>query len=248
MQRYFIEIMYDGTNYHGWQVQPNSITVQEQLEKAISTVLNKKIGVIGAGRTDTGVHAKQFFAHFDYDSNLLDGNIVNRLNSFLPEDICIKSIFEVKADAHCRFDATSRTYEYIIYNSKNPFLVSKAYFLYKTLNIEEMNKAANCLFDFIDFTSFSKLHTQTKTNNCTIKKAVWDQRGDTLVFTIQADRFLRNMVRAIVGTSINVGLGKISIDDFINIIKSKDRAQAGTSVPAHALYLTQVCYPKTILL
>ena len=248
MQRYFIEIMYDGTNYHGWQVQPNSITVQEQLEKAISTVLNKKIGVMGAGRTDTGVHAKQFFAHFDYDSNLLDGNIVNRLNSFLPEDICIKSIFEVKADAHCRFDATSRTYEYIIYNSKNPFLVSKAYFLYKTLNIEEMNKAANCLFDFIDFTSFSKLHTQTKTNNCTIKKAVWDQRGDTLVFTIQADRFLRNMVRAIVGTSINVGLGKISIDDFINIIKSKDRAQAGTSVPAHALYLTQVCYPKTILL
>ena len=248
MQRYFIEIMYDGTNYHGWQVQPNSITVQEQLEKAISTVLNKKIGVIGAGRTDTGVHAKQFFAHFDYDSNLLDGNIVNRLNSFLPEDICIKSIFEVKADAHCRFDATSRTYEYIIYNSKNPFLVSKAYFLYKTLNIEEMNKAANCLFDFIDFTSFSKLHTQTKTNNCTIKKAVWDQRGDTLVFTIQADRFLRNMVRAIVGTSINVGLGKISIDDFINIIKSKDRAQAGTSVPAHALYLTQVCYPKIIWL
>jgi tRNA pseudouridine38-40 synthase len=248
MQRYFIEIMYDGSNYHGWQVQPNSLTVQEQLEKAISTVLNKKIGVMGAGRTDTGVHAKQFFAHFDCDSNLLDGNIVYRLNSFLPEDICVKSISEVKADAHCRFDAISRTYEYIIYNSKNPFLVDNAYFLHKSLDIDEMNKAANCLFDFIDFTSFSKLHTQTKTNNCTIKKAVWEQKGDTLIFTIQADRFLRNMVRAIVGTLINVGLGIISIDDFINIIKSKDRAQAGTSVPAHALYLTQVCYPNTIWL
>ena len=248
MQRYFIEIMYNGSNYHGWQVQPNSITVQEQLEKAISTVLNKEIGVMGAGRTDTGVHAKQFFAHFDYDYNLTDGNIVYRLNSFLPEDICVKSICEVKADAHCRFDATSRTYEYIIYNSKNPFFVDNAYFLNKTLNIEEMNKAANCLFDFIDFTSFSKLHTQTKTNNCNIKKAVWEQKGDTLVFTIQADRFLRNMVRAIVGTLINVGLGKISINDFINIIRSKDRAMAGTSVPAHALYLTKVCYPNTIWL
>ena len=240
--------MYNGSNYHGWQVQPNSITVQEQLEKAISTVLNKEIGVMGAGRTDTGVHAKQFFAHFDYDYNLTDGNIVYRLNSFLPEDICVKSICEVKADAHCRFDATSRTYEYIIYNSKNPFFVDNAYFLNKTLNIEEMNKAANCLFDFIDFTSFSKLHTQTKTNNCNIKKAVWEQKGDTLVFTIQADRFLRNMVRAIVGTLINVGLGKISINDFINIIRSKDRAMAGTSVPAHALYLTKVCYPNTIWL
>ena len=248
MQRYFIEIMYNGSNYHGWQFQPNSITVQEQLEKAISTVLNKKIGVMGAGRTDTGVHAKQFFAHFDYDSNLTDGNIVYRLNSFLPEDICVKSIFEAKPDAHSRFDAISRTYEYIIYNSKNPFWVDKAYFLYKKLDIDEMNKAANCLFDFVDFTSFSKLHTQTKTNNCTITKAVWEQKDDTLIFTIQADRFLRNMVRAIVGTLINVGLSKISIDDFINIIKSKDRTQAGTSVPAHALYLIQVCYPKSIWL
>jgi len=248
MQRFFIEIMYDGSNYHGWQVQPNSITVQEQLEKAISTVLNKKTGVMGAGRTDTGVHAKQFFAHFDYDSNLLDVNTVYRLNSFLPHDICVKSISEVKADAHCRFDAISRTYEYIIYNSKNPFLVDNAYFLHKTLDIEEMNKAANCLFDFIDFTSFSKLHTQARTNNCNIKKAVWEQKGDTLIFTIQADRFLRNMVRAIVGSLINVGLGKTSIDDFVKIIKSKDRAKAGASVPAHALYLTQVCYPKAIWL
>lgn len=248
MQRFFIEIMYDGSNYHGWQIQPNSITIQEQLEKAISTILNKKIGVVGAGRTDTGVHAKQFFAHFDCVSNLLDTNIIYRLNSLLPKDICIKSIRKVKLDAHCRFDALSRTYEYIINKSKNPFLVDKAYFLHKCLDIDEMNKAANCLFDFIDFTSFSKLHTQTKTNNCKIKKAVWEQRGETLVFIIQADRFLRNMVRAIVGTLIDVGLNKISIDDFKIIIKSRDRAQAGTSVPAHALYLKKICYPENIWL
>ena len=213
MQRFFIEIMYDGSNYHGWQIQPNSITIQEQLEKAISTILNKKIGVVGAGRTDTGVHAKQFFAHFDCVSNVLDTNIIYRLNSFLPKDICIKSIRKVKLDAHCRFDALSRTYEYIINKSKNPFLVDKA-----------------------------------KTNNCKIKKAVWEHRGETLVFIIQADRFLRNMVRAIVGTLIDVGLNKISIDDFKIIIKSRDRAQAGTSVPAHALYLKKICYPENIWL
>ena len=248
MQRYFIEIMYDGSTYHGWQVQPNSVTVQEQLEKAISTILNKKIGVIGAGRTDTGVHAKQFFAHFDHKSNLLDGNIVYRLNSFLPEDICVKSISEVKVDAHCRFDATSRTYEYIVYKTKNPFMVDRAYFLNKPVDLDLMNQAASRLFDFIDFTSFSKLHTQTKTNNCTIKKAIWELRGETLIFTIQADRFLRNMVRALVGTLLELGLGKISVEDFVQVIKSKDRSKAGVSVPAHALYLTQVTYPKSIWL
>ena len=248
MQRYFIEIMYDGSNYHGWQIQPNSMTVQEQLENAISTVLGEKIGVMGAGRTDTGVHAKQFFGHFDFSSNLIDSNIVYRLNSFLPNDICVKSIFEVKPDVHSRFDATSRTYEYIIYSANNPFLVDRAYFLHKSLDLDLMNIASSRLFDFIDFTSFSKLHTQTKTNNCTIKKALWQHRNDTIVFTIEADRFLRNMVRAIVGTLIDVGLGKLSIEDFVQVIKSKDRSRAGTSVPAHALYLTQVTYPKDILL
>ena len=248
MQRYFIEIMYDGSNYHGWQFQPNSITVQEQLEKALATILSEKIGVMGAGRTDTGVHAKQFFAHFDYDSNLTCSNIVYRLNSFLPKDISVKSISKVITAAHCRFDAISRTYEYVVYKNKNPFMLDRAYLLLKPVDIELMNKAASRLFDFIDFTSFSKLHTQTKTNNCIISKAVWKQKGDTLIFTIQADRFLRNMVRAIVGTLINVGLGKISIDDFVQIIKSKDRAQAGTSVPAHALYLTKIRYPKSIWL
>ena len=248
MQRYFLEIMYDGTNYHGWQVQPNSDTVQEQVENSLSTILGQNKSVMGAGRTDTGVHAKQFFAHFDHDSNLLDGNIVHRLNSFLPKDICVKSIFEVKADAHSRFDATSRTYEYVVYNSKNPFLVDEAYFIHQPLNIALMNEAANCLFEFIDFTSFSKLHTQTKTNNCSIKRAVWEQRDNTLVFTIEADRFLRNMVRAIVGTLLEVGLGRKSVEDFVKIIQSKDRAKAGASVPAHALYLTQVTYPKSIWL
>ena len=160
----------------------------------------------------------------------------------------MKSIFEVKPDVHSRFDATSRTYEYIIYSANNPFLVDRAYFLHKSLDLDLMNIASSRLFDFIDFTSFSKLHTQTKTNNCTIKKALWQHRNDTIVFTIEADRFLRNMVRAIVGTLIDVGLGKLSIEDFVQVIKSKDRSRAGTSVPAHALYLTQVTYPKDILL
>jgi tRNA pseudouridine38-40 synthase len=248
MQRYFIEIMYDGANYHGWQVQPNSITVQEQLEKAISTILGQKIGVMGAGRTDTGVHAQQFFAHFDTEISNLDSNIVYRLNSFLPDDISVKSIFRVRPDAHSRFDATSRTYEYIIYKSKNPFYEGRAFFLHKSLDINQMNLAAKCLFDYTDFTSFSKLHTQTKTNNCAIQKAVWEQKGDTLIFTIQADRFLRNMVRAIVGTLLEVGQSRMSINEFIKVIESKDRAIAGASVPAHALYLTKVDYPNDIRL
>ena len=246
MQRYLIEIMYDGTNYHGWQVQPNSITVQEQLEMALSTVLSHKISVMGAGRTDTGVHAKQFFAHFDCNSELINANTAYRLNSFLPNDICVKSVVEVKNDAHARFDATSRTYEYIIHHTRNPFEVGRAYFLHHSLDLDLMNNAAQRLFDYIDFTSFSKLHTQTKTNNCTIQKAIWETRGDLIVFTIEADRFLRNMVRAIVGTLLDVGLGKITLDDFVQIIESKDRSKAGASVPAHALYLTEVKYPKTV--
>tara|TARA_Y100000766_G_C18913460_1_gene609648 strand:+ start:335 stop:1081 length:747 start_codon:yes stop_codon:yes gene_type:complete len=248
MKRYFVEIMYDGANYHGWQIQPNSITVQEQLEKSISTILNEKISLVGAGRTDAGVHAKQFFAHFDCENTLSDNNFIYRLNSILPNDICIKSISVVKNNAHSRFDAVSRTYEYIICQSKNPFLIKGAYYLNKPLNLDNMSKAANVLFDFSDFTSFSKLHTQTKTNNCLIKKAYWKQNNDTIVFTIEADRFLRNMVRAIVGTLLDVGINKKTVNDFVEIIKSKDRSKAGISVPAHALYLTKVCYPKSVWL
>lgn len=248
MQRFFLEIMYDGTNYHGWQVQPNSTTVQEQVEKALSTVLGQKINVMGAGRTDTGVHAKQFFAHFDCNLTLRNKDIVHRLNSFLSSDISVKSLKKVIKDAHCRFDATSRTYEYIIHTSKNPFYKNRACFFYKPLDIDLMNFAAQYLFDFTDFTSFSKLHTQTKTNNCSIKKAVWENVDDTLLFTIESDRFLRNMVRAIVGTLLDVGQGKTTPDDFIKIIESKDRSKAGTSVPAHALYLTHVSYPNEVWL
>lgn len=248
MKRYFVEIMYDGANYHGWQIQPNSITVQEKLEKSISTILNEKISVVGAGRTDAGVHAKQFFAHFDFENTLSDNNFIYRLNSILPNDICVKSISVVKDNAHSRFDAVSRTYEYIICQSKNPFLIKGAYYLNKPLNLDNMSKAANVLFDFSDFTSFSKLHTQTKTNNCLIKKAYWKQNDDTIVFTIEADRFLRNMVRAIVGTLLDVGINKNTVNDFVEIIKSKDRSKAGISVPAHALYLTKVCYPKSVWL
>tara|TARA_Y100000991_G_C21970265_1_gene349040 strand:+ start:66 stop:812 length:747 start_codon:yes stop_codon:yes gene_type:complete len=246
MKRYFIEIMYNGANYHGWQIQPNSKTVQEKLEESISIILRQKINVVGAGRTDAGVHAKQFFAHFDYDSSLINNNLIFRLNSILPNDICVKSITNVKFSAHSRFDATSRTYEYIINQSKNPFLTKSAYYLNKQLNLKDMCKATNFLFDFSDFTSFSKLHTQTKTNNCKIKNAYWKQNDDTIVFTIEADRFLRNMVRAIVGTLIDVGINKITVNDFIEIIKFKDRSRAGKSVPPHGLYLTKVCYPKSV--
>ena len=166
----------------------------------------------------------------------------------MPNDICVKSISVVKDNAHSRFDAVSRTYEYIICQSKNPFLIKGAYYLNKPLNLDNMSKAANVLFDFSDFTSFSKLHTQTKTNNCLIKKAYWKQNDDTIVFTIEADRFLRNMVRAIVGTLLDVGINKNTVNDFVEIIKSKDRSKAGISVPAHALYLTKVCYPKSVWL
>jgi tRNA pseudouridine38-40 synthase len=248
MQRFFLEIMYDGTNYHGWQVQPNSSTVQEQIENALSTVLGQKLSVMGAGRTDTGVHAKQFFAHFDCDISLDTNSVIYRLNSFLANDISIKDLKMVKKDAHSRFDASSRTYEYIIHTSKNPFYNNRAWFFHKPLDVDLMNRAAQCLFNFSDFTSFSKLHTQTKTNNCIIKKAVWECVDDTLLFTIEADRFLRNMVRAIVGTLLEIGQGKISLDDFVEIIQSKDRSKAGISVPAHGLYLTEVKYPQNIWL
>ena len=244
--RYFIELSYNGSAYHGWQIQPTAISVQEVLEKGLSTLLKHPISVMGAGRTDTGVHASQMFAHFDFDSDFGDIDLVYKLNSFLPKDIAIQNIFKVKADAHTRFHALSRTYLYRISLKKNVFTTDSVYFVKQPLDVEKMNAASKILFDYKDFQCFSKSNTDVKTYYCNIMKAEWTLDNDELCFTIKADRFLRNMVRAIVGTMINIGLGKIDVEDLHTIIKSKNRSEAGFSVPAHALYLTKIEYPDDI--
>ncbi|WP_299336131.1 tRNA pseudouridine(38-40) synthase TruA [uncultured Psychroserpens sp.] len=243
--RFFIELSYNGKAYHGWQNQPDAISVQEVLEKALSTLLSNEITIVGAGRTDAGVHASQMYAHFDFDGTLPE-NLVFKLNSFLPKDISIHHIFAVTDDAHARFDALSRTYNYRISTRKNVFNHEYAYTLQKELNMDLMNKACEILLQYNDFQCFSKVNTDVKTYHCKLMHAEWISKNDELVFNIKADRFLRNMVRAIVGTLINIGLGKIELDALHDIIKSKDRSQAGFSVPAQGLYLVGITYPKHI--
>jgi tRNA pseudouridine38-40 synthase len=246
--RYFIELSYNGKAYHGWQNQPNSISVQQVLEEALSVLLQTKIEIVGAGRTDTGVHASQMFAHFDVEFEIDISNLAFKLNSFLPNDISIHDIFKVKDDAHARFDAISRTYHYKISTTKNVFTINFAYRLQVPLDIKKMNDACNILLQYKDFQCFSKSNTDVKTYYCTIEKAEWIEEQNDLIFIISADRFLRNMVRAIVGTMINIGLGKIQVKDLISIIESKNRSEAGFSVPAHGLYLTQITYPESLKL
>ncbi len=240
--RYFIEFAYSGKNYFGYQVQPREITVQQVLEEALSTLLREKIKTTGAGRTDTGVHARKMFAHFDTEA-LLPEDLDYKLNSFVPADIAIQRIFPVRADLHARFDATYRTYEYYIATRKNPFTQDSAWQLWRRpLSIEKMNEACKILFEYQDFTSFAKLHTDTKTNNCTIYKAFWEQQGALLKFTISADRFLRNMVRAIVGTMVEIGNGKMQPEDLRAVIERKHRNAAGGSAPPQGLFLVDVGY------
>jgi len=247
MQRYFIHLAYDGKNYCGWQLQPNGTSVQQILEQSLSILLQAPVSITGAGRTDTGVHARRMVAHFDTAIPDLDTNsLTERLNGILPQDIVIHRIVPVSPDAHARFSALSRTYQYFITYRKDPFDREFVYRIKKPLDIERMNEAAQILFEYSDFTSFSKLHTDTKTNLCKIMKAEWQQENDRLVFTIQADRFLRNMVRSIVGTLMEAGRGKLSLEGFRAVIESKDRSQAGTSVPAHALFLMDIEYPETV--
>ncbi len=245
LQRYFIQLSYLGKNYNGWQIQSNAITVQELINKAISTILKEEINTIGAGRTDTGVHAKYFVAHFDSKKSNLHHNdkITYNLNCILPDDIAIKRIFKVNNNNHARFDAISRTYQYFISNIKDPFNKDFNYLLYAKLDVNLMNKATKILYEYEDFTSFSKLNTNTKTNNCKIFEAFWDENQEGLSFTIKANRFLRNMVRSIVGTMIEIGLHKKTLDDFRKIIEHKDRSYAGTSAPAKGLFLTGIEYP-----
>jgi len=245
--RYFIELSYNGTPYHGWQRQPNAISIQEVLENALSTLLRMKIQIVGAGRTDTGVHAKQIMAHFD-SNNILDvDQLLYKLNAILPAHIAVRKIYNVRDDAHARFDALSRSYEYYVALEKDPFSMDNAYYIKKPLDIDLMNKAAKLLLNYTNFKCFSKSKTDVKTYNCTITEANWEENDQQLIFKISANRFLRNMVRAIVGTLIEIGEHKLDKEDLIRIIKSEDRSQAGYSVPAHGLYLTKVEYPKNIL-
>lgn len=248
MNRYFIKLAYWGAAYHGWQMQNNAITVQQKLEEGLSIMFKQKLSVTGAGRTDTGVHAKEYFAHFDleetYSAEQLE-KIVFKLNGFLPDDIYIDSIFPVPNDAHARFDALSRTYHYIISTRKDPFHTHAAWLVYGSLDVDKMNRGAEILLDYTDFTSFSKLHTDVKTNNCNIMEAYWEQQGHLLLFQIKADRFLRNMVRAIVGTLVDLGKDRMDLDDMKRIIEAKNRSEAGMSVPAHGLYLAKIEYPDS---
>ncbi|NND63352.1 MAG: tRNA pseudouridine(38-40) synthase TruA [Flavobacteriaceae bacterium] len=244
--RYFIELSYNGKEYHGWQIQPDAVSVQEVLERTLTTFFRKEIKITGAGRTDTGVHAKQIFAHFDFKQIEDIKEAIFRLNSFLPKDIAIKHIFRVKEDAHARFDATQREYQYFIINEKNPFEIDNAFLVHQVLDVDRMNEAASILLTYKDFQCFSRSKTDVKTYHCDIKQASWQWKSEKLVFTITADRFLRNMVRAVVGTLLEIGLGKMQVEEMHRIIESKNRGEAGASVPAHGLYLTKVVYPKTI--
>ncbi|QGY46358.1 tRNA pseudouridine(38-40) synthase TruA [Maribellus comscasis] len=243
-QRYFLQLSYKGTSYHGWQVQPNALSVQEVMEKALSTLLRENVSVVGAGRTDTGVHASFFVLHFDAANSDIDvQNFPYKLNRFLPKDIAVQRVWRVKNDAHARFDALSRTYKYYISTTKDPFATETTYHFSPELDVLKMNNAAKLLFGYTDFTSFSRLHTDVKTNNCKIYQAEWTSEGTQLVFTIKADRFLRNMVRAIVGTLLEVGKGKLSVDGFKNVIEAEDRRIAGVSAPAEGLFLVGIEYP-----
>lgn len=241
--RYFIEFAYKGTHYHGWQYQPNAISVQETLNRVFSTLLQEDIEIVGAGRTDTGVHASQMYGHMDTSKTFALENLIYKANSFLPKDILIYNIYPVHEDAHARFDATARTYQYHIVTTKEIFTTDLVWYYPHKLDVDAMNAAAKLLLDFTDFECFSKSNTDVFTYNCKITEAFWETKNNQLVFTITADRFLRNMVRAIVGTLINVGLHKITLEDFIQIIESKSRKKAGFSVPAQGLFLTHICYP-----
>lgn len=247
MARYFIELAYNGTDFHGWQKQPNAVSVQETLESVLSKVFQDSVSVTGAGRTDTGVHASYFVAHFEAEVLPFEEKlIIHKVNSLLPQGIVIYSVSGVSDDAHSRFDAVSRTYEYHVVLQKNPFYSGLTYRPWFQPNFDLMNLAAERLKDYTDFTSFARLHGGNKTNLCNVQKAFWERRGERFVFVVSADRFLRNMVRAIVGTLLEVGRGKISVDDFCEIIEAKDRGQAGTSAPPQGLFLTDIKYPENV--
>lgn len=253
--RYFIYLSYDGSQYHGWQIQPNAISVQSVLQDRLSTLLRSSIEIVGAGRTDSGVNASEMVAHFDIDHPISSDSLRSNLNKFLPPDISVYDIVRVNDEAHARFSAIGRTYHYYVSQSKVPMLRSYSYTILHRLDFSLMNAAARLLLEYKDFTSFSKLHTDVKTNNCDVRHAEWRRvssvpfacsQTDLWVFEIKADRFLRNMVRAIVGTLLDVGRGVLDLDGFREIIEKKDRCSAGMSVPGNALFLSKIDYPREI--
>ncbi len=246
--RYFLFLRYKGTNFHGWQIQPGSDTIQKTLDDTLSLVLREEIRTTGAGRTDAGVHALFFCAHFDSSKENIDkdNKLIFRLNRLLPSDIAVSSIKKVKTDANARFSALSRTYEYHITRTKDPFRTEYAWYVHGNLDLTAMNEACSILLKYSDFTSFARLHSDNKTNICRLMSASWTETENSLVFTIRADRFLRNMVRAITGTMIEIGFGKLSLVDFKDIINARDRGKAGKSAPARGLFLTDIEYPEVI--
>ena len=249
MFRYFIYFSYDGAAYHGWQVQPNAITVQQVLEEALAKLVRQPVPLVGAGRTDAGVNAACMVAHGDFPCELDCAQLVYKLNKILPPDIAVSDVRRVKDDAHARFDALSRRYNYRVVTAKSPFARRYACRVLPGVDFEAMNRAAEILYEYTDFTSFSKLHTDVKTNNCKVTFARWRQVSDNeWVFEIEADRFLRNMVRAIVGTLLLVGLGKLTLDGFRAVIENKARGEAGDSAMGEALFLVDVKYPDDIFL
>jgi len=243
-----MNLSYDGTNYHGWQNQPDAISVQSCIEKALSILIKAKTPIYGAGRTDSGVHAVKMYAHFDVLELTNSSKLLHDLNSFLPKDISVNKIYKVNLDSHARFDALAREYEYKISLIKNVFNNNRSYYIKNNLDIKLMNEACRIMLNHTNFKCFSKSKTEVKTYNCDLKYAKWNLNDNELIFTIRANRFLRNMVRAIVGTLIHVGLKKISLQDFEKVIISQDRTKAGPSAPAHALYLTNIFYPKELIL
>ena len=244
--RYFIVCSYFGKAYHGWQRQPNALTVQQVLEEAIATLAGEQVALTAAGRTDAGVHARQMVAHADMAEVGDCGELIYRLNALLPNDIAINQLMQVKPGTHARFDALERTYEYWVVQEKNPFYAETAHYVRHPLDIGKMNEAAALLREYKDFKCFSKSNTDVASYDCDIRMAQWHREEDRLVFTIKADRFLRNMVRAIVGTLTEIGQGKMAVEDVKGIIKSRDRSMAGVSVPAKGLYLTRISYPESI--
>lgn len=244
--RYFIRLSYDGTRYHGWQIQPHSTSVQETLQTALSTLLRRPVDITGAGRTDTGVHARMMVAHFDIEElPLPEDQLTYKLNRLLPHDIAVQHVWPVGDELHARFSAYSRTYHYFLHVGKQPFLRHYSWQMFTDLDFDTMNAAAARMMQYTDFTSFSKLNTDQKTNICHITEARWEEVGpNQWRFTVTANRFLRNMVRAIVGTLVEVGRGRMTLDEFCQVIERKDRCSAGESVPAHGLFLVDIKYPE----
>lgn len=246
MKRFFVYFAYDGTAYHGWQIQPNGNSVQAELQRCLSTLLREEITVTGAGRTDAGVHARKMTAHFDTEQTIDCKQLAYKLNRILPNDIAVTEVKEVPSDLHARFSAIARTYHYYIHTQKDPFLRNSSCELHYALDFDKMNEAAAKLLTYTDFGAFCKSHADVKTTLCQVSAARWVQQSPySWYFEITANRFLRNMVRAVVGTLIDVGRGRLSIDDFCRIIEGKKRTEAGESMPAHALFLEDVSYPQT---